>query len=196
MVHGTTLEVTPDALPDPMRRAQRLALIAGLIALALCVLGGFFHPRQFFQSYLLGFVLMLGVTLGAMALLMLHHLTGGGWGVSIRRILEAITRNVPLVTLMFIPVLLGMHYLYEWTHRDIVEHDEILRHKQPYLNVTFFIVRAILYFGAWNLFAFLLNRGSIALERTRSIDVARRLALLSGPGILIYVFTMTFAAFD
>ncbi len=183
-------------LPEDIRRLQRPALIGGGIALALCVLGLLFHPRHFFQSYLLGYMLVLGATLGGMALLLLHHLTGGSWGVPIRRIVEAITRNVPLVTLMFLPLLAGIHYLYEWAHPEIVEHDEVLQGKEAYLNVGFFVIRAIIYFAAWNAIAFVLNRGSRQLDRTRSIDTARRISLFSGPCILLYVLTMTFASFD
>jgi hypothetical protein len=196
MSNGHPRHTIIEPLPAGAIRAQRTSLIVGVVALVVCALSGLAWPRQFFQSYLIGFMLVLGVTLGSMAMLMLHHLTGGSWGVPIRRILEASSRNVPLVTILFLPLLAGIHHLYEWSHADIVAHDPILQEKQAYLNVPFFIVRAIIYFAAWNILSFIFNRGSAELDRNPSIAVARRLQLFSGPGNLIYVLTMTFASFD
>ncbi len=189
-------DVQTTTLPEPLPRAQRVCAFGGAAALGLCALGGLLWHHAFFQAYLIGYMLALGVTLGGMGILMLHHLTGGAWGVPLRRILEAMTRNVPLMTLLFLPLLLGLHSLYEWTHADQVAKDPVLQHKQAYLNERFFIIRAVVYFAIWNVLAFLLNRGSRELDRTRSAETARRLQLICGPGILLYVLSMSFASFD
>ena len=91
----------------------------------------------------------LGVALGSLALLMVQHLSGGAWGVVIRRVLEAASRTLPLMALLFLPIAFGMHELYHWAHAEVVAHDAILQHKAPYLNVPFFLVRAAFYFAIW-----------------------------------------------
>src|SRR6266850_5911941 len=108
---------------------------------------------QLFRSYLIAYLFWFGIALGCLPLLMLHHLVGGTWGFVIRRILEAGTRTLPLMIVLFMPILLGVHHLYEWSRPDVVAHDEVLQAKHGYLNVPFFVARAALYFLAWTIFA-------------------------------------------
>ena len=90
-------------------RIQSRSLLAGVAALALCAWGAFSNPQQFYQSYLMSFLFWSGITLGCLAVLMLHHLVGGGWGVLIRRMLEAGTRTLPLIALLLVPILSLIH---------------------------------------------------------------------------------------
>jgi hypothetical protein len=179
-----------------LARYQRRFLIAGAAGAALSLVGWFFNPAQFFQSYLIGYMLVLGATLGCLALAMIHQLSGGGWGVLVRRPIGAATRVLPLLTLLFLPIVLGMHHLYEWTHADVVAADDILRGKQLYLNVPFFLARAAIYFAAWNAVSYFLNWWSLEQDRTGDPQFARRMQLLSAAGLVVYGLTMTFAAFD
>ena len=125
------LQQTADELIPDLRRLQRPLLAAGIAGLLLSALGGLFNPSQFFQSYLMGYMLCLGTTLGCLALGMVHQLSGGAWGVVLRRPIGAAARVLPLLTLLFLPVLVGMKHLYIWTHPEAVAVDEVLRHKQP-----------------------------------------------------------------
>ena len=175
---------------------QRRSLLVGVVALAACVAGALLSPEQFFRSYLFGYLFWIGIALGSIALVMLHHIVGGGWGFLIRRLLEAASRTMPLMALLFIPILAGMHYIYIWTHADLVAVDEILQHKQPYLNVPFFITRAVVYFLIWTGMVFFLNRWSLEQDRTGDLSLSRRLQMLSGPGLLLYGITVTFASID
>jgi hypothetical protein len=172
------------------------ALIVGVLGLAGCVLGGLSNPDQFFRSYLLAFVFWNGLTVGSMAVLMLQYLTGGAWGIAIRRELEAATRTLPLTMLAFIPILFGVHRLYEWTHADAVAHDELLQKKALYLNVPFFTVRAVIAFAAWMAMAFVLNRWSLRQDAQPGREIDRRLALLSGGGLVVYALTVTWTSVD
>ena len=104
--------------PPEVARFQRVALIVGVVALIFLGAGAFFEPVQFWRSYLVGYLFWVGIAVGALALLMLQHLTGGGWGLVIRRVLEAATRTLPLMLLLFIPILLGAHSIYSWTHHE------------------------------------------------------------------------------
>src|SRR5215472_949338 len=114
--------------------------------------------EQLFRSYLIAYLFWFGIALGCLPLLMLHHLVGGAWGFVIRRILEAGTRTLPVMALLFLPIIFGIRSLYEWSHPDIVARDTILQAKDAYLNVPFFIVRAAVYFGGWLTFVHFLNR--------------------------------------
>jgi len=151
---------------------------------------------QLLRSYLIAYLFWFGVALGCLPLLMLHHLVGGAWGFAIRRILEAATRTLPLMLLLFLPVLFGTHSLYEWSRAEIVARDGILQAKHAYLNVPFFIVRAAVYFLAWITFASLLNRWSAEQDETGNPALIRRFQLLSAPGIVVYTLGISFAAID
>ena len=182
-------------LPDITRFRQR-TLIAGAIFLIVLVIGGFFAGEQFLHSYLFGLTFWLGISVGSLALLMLQHLTGGGWGLVIRRILEAATRTLPLMAVLFIPIVLGAHKLYPWTNPERIAESEVLKGKTPYLNLSFFSLRAVVYFSVWLALAFFLNKWSLEQDRTANPRATKNMRLLSGPGMVLFVFTVTFAAID
>ena len=184
------------SLTIDLSRAERAAFTVGLIGSASMLVGFFIDAEQFHQSYLMAFLFWLAPTLGSLGLISLHHMTGGGWGFAIRRLLEAAVRNVPYMALAFLPLALGATQLYEWTHEEVVASDPLLQHKAAYLNLPFFFLRAALYFGVW----IALGRGIVRLgaryDRWLDISAMRRLKALSAIGILTYVLTMSFASFD
>jgi hypothetical protein len=189
MTQQTTLQPNWD-------RLQRRALILGVGGLVLCGVGLLLDQRQFFRSYLLAYLFWLGIALGSLPILMLHHLVGGAWGAVIRRILEAASRTLPYMALMFVPLLFGLGELYSWARPEAVAADALLQHKRPYLNVPFFVLRSAMYFVAWLALAYGLNRWSQAQDRTAADTFGRRLRLLSGPGLVLYVLTATFSSVD
>jgi hypothetical protein len=179
-----------------LNRIQQCALIIGVVALGLCAFGATLSKTQFFQSYLFGYLFWLGIAVGCFSVVALHHLVGGGWGFVIQRLLESGTRTLPLMVLLFLPLFFGMHDLYLWARPEAVAADKILQHKSPYLNVAFFWIRTLIYFSVWGLFAYLLNKWSH--QQDRMVDPAPTLKIqkFAGPGLVLYVLTMTFAAFD
>lgn len=177
------------------QRPWRLLVVGG-VALALCALGALADPTQFFRSYLLAYLFWLGIGLGCLPIVMLHNLSGGAWGLVIRGALESALRTVPLLALLFVPLVFGLHELYAWARPEAVAADALLRHKSPYLNVPFFLVRAAVYFVAWIALAHYLNRWAIAQDLPADHPAARRLRRLSGPGLVAYGATMTFASID
>jgi len=190
------LQQTADELIPDLRRLQRPLLVAGIAGLGVSAIGGLFNPTQFFQSYLMAYMLCLGTTLGCLALGMVHQLSGGAWGVVLRRPIGAAIRVLPLLTLLFLPIVFGMGRLYVWTHADAVAASELLQHKRPYLNVPFFLARAALYFLVWNGISQVLNRWSLEQDRTGDPRIARRMQRLSAGGLVAYGLTITFASFD
>lgn len=192
--HSRTFVIPPDLERDIRGWRTRFAVI-GAASLAACIIGAFFNADQFFRSYLWSYLFPIGVTLGCTALLMLQYLTGGAWGIVIRRPCEAAMRTLPLMAILFIPIAIGIPHLYAWSHADVVARDEILRHKQVYLNVPFFLARAAMYFIGWGLFAYFLNKWSGEQDRGNTA-ISGRLSWLSGPGLVFYGFSVTFMAID
>ena len=190
------LDLNPDRLIPELARYQRQLLIAGGAGAAASLVGLFLDRRQFFQSYLMTFMLLLGATLGSLALGMIHQLSGGAWGVVTRRIFGAASRVLPVLTLLYLPLLFGLHDLYEWTHHDVVEADPILSGKARYLNTPFFLARTVLYFAVWNAIAYFLNRWSLEQDRSPDPRIAQRMQMLSAGGLVAYGLTITFASFD
>jgi len=183
-------------LTAAVSRVRGRALIAGIAGCTVCVAGAFMQPVQFYRSYLFACVFWAGIALGSLAVLMLRYLTGGAWGVPIRRPLEAATRTLPLAVLFFLPLLAGLRALYPWARPEEVAADPILRHKALYLNIGFFTGRAVFYAAVWLLLAYFLNRWSQEEDRTADPAILRRLQLVSGAGLLTYGLTITFWSVD
>jgi len=191
-----TLQKTAGEQIPELATVQQRCLIAGAAGTVVSLLGWFTNPTQFFQSYLMAYMLVLGASLGCLALAMIHQLSGGGWGVLVRRPMGAAARVLPVLTVLFLPIAFGMSHLYEWTHADVVARDEVLQGKQAYLNTTFFLIRAGIYFGVWNLISYLLNTWSLEQDRTGDPRLSKRMQLVSGIGLVGYGLTITFASFD
>jgi hypothetical protein len=182
--------------PAALARTRRLALTVGMLGLGAAVALGLSDPAQFFPSYLLAFVYWFGIALGALALLMVQHLTGGAWAIAIRRVLEAATRTLPLMPVMFVPIAFGLAYLYPWTDTAKVLADPELRTKMAYLNVPFFLARAAICFAVWLVLAALLNRWSRGQDETGDVRFADRMRKLSGAGLVLWGATITVASVD
>jgi hypothetical protein len=174
----------------------RRALIAGVAAGVACAVGLASDPPRFFRAYLVAWVLWLGVALGSLAIEMLHHLSRGAWGLVIRRILEAASRTLPLLAVLFVPLLFGLDDLYPWARAETVAADEHLQHKAPYLNVPFFLARLAASFVIWTALAAALSRMSRRQDDTADPALERRMQVLSAPGLALYCLTMTFTAID
>src|SRR6185369_5070517 len=177
-------------------RSQRALLGAGVLGLALSIAGAMLDRAQFFRAYLVAYLFFTGIALGALGLVSLNHVTGGRWGVVIRRVCEAAMRTLPLLLVLFLPLALGLGDLYEWARPDVVAHDAVLQHKQVYLNVPFFLVRVVLYFAVWLTIMHFLVRWSREQDVTGGAGVVRRLQFLGRGALLLYSLTMTFAAID
>jgi len=191
VLHKTAGEDIPE-----LERYQRQFLTAGAVGAVVSLIGYFLNPTQFFQSYLMAYMFVLGLSLGSLALGMVHQLSGGAWGVVIRRQMGAASRVLPILTVLFLPIVFGMSHLYEWTHADIVNADPILAGKRLYLNTPFFLIRAGIYFAGWNAVSYLLNKWGLEQDQAGDPSYARRMQMLSGGGLLVYGLFITFASFD
>jgi hypothetical protein len=183
--------------PRDLKRVSTLAISVGALFFALLIFGLLVDRAQFFHAYLVGFIFWIGITIGSLALLMLQHLTGGAWGLIIRRVLEAATRTLPLMLILFVPVLVGLNQIYPWTNRAAMDQVPVLKEKAAhYLNPAFFMTRAAIYFVIWGLMVLLLNWLSLQHDRTNDRRFAKRLQMISGPGLGVLILTITFASID
>jgi hypothetical protein len=184
--------------PESVSRLQQRALIAGIIGVVVCIFGYIKSPESLLQSYLMAFMLILGLSLGSLGLLMMHHLTSGYWGIVIRRPLESATRALPLVFILFAPIFFGFRHIYGvWLNAPAKGEGALSEFQQHYLTANWFHIRAIVYFAVW----LLLMWGFNAWSRRQDLDrddrsLRRRLKMVAGPGIILYVFAMSFAAID
>ena len=175
---------------------QSKALLVGGIFAAITVVLAVFDWEQFVRSYLISYILWFGLGLGSLALLFVHHLVAGGWGFLIQRVLEASSRTLPLLALLFIPIALGMHVLYPWADAALVAADPIIASKTAYLNAGWFIGRLVIYFVLWIGLMLIVNTWSRRLAETGNAKNAVNLRRISGPGIILYFLTLTFASVD
>ena len=171
-------------------QARAAAIGAGL----LWGLGALLGADQALRSYLFAFLFWVGVAIGCQSILMIHHLSGGHWGLGIRRILEAGSRTLRYAWLGFLPVALGLSRLFPWTHPDPA--DVLVQKKLPYLNPPFFLARAAFYFACWGLLAHFLSKWSLERDETGDARLGERLQGLSGGGLVLMGLTITFASVD
>jgi hypothetical protein len=193
----TATESTP--LSERFSRIQRVALLIGVAGLALCSLQLRQNPTAFFQSYLFAFLFWNGLVVGSLGIMLMHNVTGGNWGVVIRRIVEACSRLLPVMAILLLPVIIGLagwHELYIWSRPEIVAHDKNIQFKTAWLNIPFWVGRAAFYFAVWTFWAWRLNRLSAEQDRTADSGIQDRMRRFSAPGLLLFVITATFAYVD
>ncbi len=173
-----------------------LLLIIGLAGLVLSAVGLVVDSRQFLFSYLVSFAFWVSIGLGALFFVMVHHLAGAVWSVMLRRIMENVMITLPILFVFFIPIALGMGSLYEWTDGNVVATDEILRQRTAYLNSGFFLGRTTIYFAVWFVLAICCIGLTIRQDASRSDEMTAKFRKISAPGIVLFAFTLTFAAWD
>jgi hypothetical protein len=180
------------SIPD----ARKICLAIGIAALIACLFGWAIDRREFFVSYLFGFLFWFGIALGCSGFLMIHHLTAGRWGYPIRRFLEAGISTLPFLAVLFVPIFFGLAQLYPWDTPALVSADKVLKQKHVYENPLLFVIRTAVNFAIWIWMARLLTKWSAEQDATTSVDPTKKLRKLSGPGLVIYPMTVTFAFVD
>jgi hypothetical protein len=192
------LTVRPTA---ELSRLGGRSMMVGAVGLLLSALGLFAAPDTFWQSYLIAYVFWMGITLGSLAVLMIQHLSGGAWGLVARRVLEASTRNLPLMVVLFLPIAWKVPELYAWARPAGADAElaKAIHDKGAYLNPSFFYLRAVMFFVVWGALMFLLNKWSKEQDERPAMPPGpqdRRFRVLSGPGLVLYVLTVTFMSVD
>lgn len=184
-----------ETLRAKIARHQKLATGVAVAGALACIVAAMTNPTVFYRGYLLGFMYWMNITLGCLGLVMLHNLVGGDWGHASRRFLEAGMRTLPLMALLFILLIPGIPYLYEWA-TEHAAHDHILQQKAFYLNTQAFLLRAVLYFGFWFLWMWMLHKRSQEFEKTPNLDIVKKAENISGPGAVLFFLITTGASYD
>ena len=200
MPQHETVSLRPEQATIPpghsWNRIPMIAAVAALLGAVVCAILGVGNPKQFWFSWLVSFLFFLSLALGGLFFVLIQYASQGGWGIVVRRIGETVFATIPVMAALFIPVMLGLHDLYEWSHHDAVEHDALLRWKAPFLNVPFFLTRAGLYFLVWSFIAVMYYRGSRSQDVSGDPAVSARLRRLAGPSLIVLAVTTTFASID
>lgn len=195
MTTATVKMTKSDLMAPPVAQSmQQRSLVIGVIAAIVSVAGVFLAPGSFYSAYLIGFMFWLGLSLGCMAILMLYHLVGGAWGTVIRRILESGMMTLPLMFVLFIPILLNLPKLYFWARPGLTD-PKIIEIHQSYLNFNGILLRYIVYFVIWIGMAYFLNRWSTEQDSIAGQSTLRFRAM-SSIGLVIYSLTISFAVID
>ncbi|MDL2716853.1 MAG: hypothetical protein PT977_03785 [Acidobacteriota bacterium] len=191
--------MTESHVPPPtadLAALGRRSLVVGALFTLISLVGLATNPAQFYRSYLVAFADVLGVALGSLAILMLHHLSGGAWGLVIRRILEASSRTISFVALFAVPLFFGLKHLYPWADPARVAGDEILRHRAIYMNPTGVAIRLAVALLLWTVFAQALSRMSKKQDEAPDAGLERKMQLVAAPGLALYCLLVTVVAID
>lgn len=175
---------------------KKQALVTGIAGLIATFAGFFIDQTQFFFSYLTAYMFWLTLVLGALFFTQLHHISGADWSIVLRRIIETVMISLPLMAILVIPILFGLHDLYHWSHADSVAADPVLLKKSAYLNPVFFTIRVILYFAIWILLARRLYQTSLAQDASFQPEQIMKMRKISAPGMILFALSITFASFD
>jgi hypothetical protein len=184
------------AMNTRLGQVQIAAFAVGVLGLGFSAVGVFTQNRQFFFSYLFGWLFWLGLSLGCLVITMIHYLTGGRWGYPTRRFLEAGFLVLPVMFVLFIPVLFGLPKLYPWAQSSEVAMDKILQQRHFYQNTAGFITRSALILGVFSFMALRLRAWSLQQDATPDAAPTRRARFHSGMGVVLYGLLTTFAYVD
>jgi hypothetical protein len=181
--------------PPVAHTIQTQSLFIGLVGAVASIAGAFLAPESFYSAYLIGYMFWLGLSLGCMAILMLYHLVGGAWGTVIRRILESGMMTLPMMFVLFLPILFHLPRLYSWARPDGLTDPKIADIAHSYLNFNGILIRYVFYFAIWFGMAFFLNRWSTEQDSIAGQSTLRFRAM-SSIGLVIYSLTISFAVID
>lgn len=201
MSHGhqlTKLTTEQVTLPKAhwMNKLPAVAGVIGIIGLVASFVLGAADKTQFHFSFHVAFLFFLTIALGGLFFVLVQFATKSGWSVVVRRFAENFMSTLPLFALLFVPMVIGSHTLFHWTHAEAVASDALLKGKSPFLNETFFYIRAAIYFLAWLWLARFFSRKSIEQDKTGVKDLTRAMQHRAYPGIVLFALSVTFAAFD
>lgn len=184
---------------DP--RSWLTPLAIGVALLVISAVGWAINPDQFYFSYLIGWVFCLTLSVGALFFVLFQHLTRAQWSVVVRRLSESLLWGFPLLIILGIPILFGMHDLYHWTHEELYDpsspqYDEVLAGKRAYLNTPFWLVRVAFYLGIWTFISYKLYKLSVQQDVDPGADIPSRQRTVSAWGLLVTGVTTAFASYD
>ncbi len=180
----------------PLARLAWVGAAVGTLGLVASLLLAGANPERFYAAWLVAYLYGLSIALGCLFFTLVVFLCRAGWSVAVRRVAENAMATLPLFAVLFVPIWIGRHELFIWTDAAVVAKSPILLGKRPYLNETFFLIRAVFYFVAWSGLAVYFSRQSQQQDASGDERITRRLQRVAAPGLLIFALTLTFASVD
>lgn len=162
----------------------------GVVSFAL---GFVFDAKRTWANYLLNNYYFLSIAIGAAFFGAIQYITNSGWSAAFKRIPEAMAAYIPFAGVFFLIMFFGMHSIFEWTHEEVLQHDELIQHKSPYLNIPFFFIRVIVFFAAWTILSKVLRKFSLKEDEVGGLHYFEKSELYSK--IFIFVIAITFSLF-
>ncbi|MDB4582466.1 quinol:cytochrome C oxidoreductase [Draconibacterium sp.] len=166
------------------------------IGVASFALGFIFDAKRTWANYLLNNYYFISIAIGAAFFGAIQYITQSGWSAMFKRIPEAMAAYIPFAAVFFLIMFFGMHSIFEWTHEEVVQHDHLLQYKSPYLNIPFFFIRVIIFFGAWILMSKILRKISLKEDEMGGIKYFEKSELYSKIFIFVIAFTFSLFAVD
>ncbi|MFT3764300.1 MAG: hypothetical protein QM820_02070 [Minicystis sp.] len=191
--------MTPPVIAFGGQRLTRVSLVIAAVGLVAAVIGAFVDVQKLLFSYLAAWLTAVYLAVGALVLLLTIHAMRAGWPTAVRRLLESMVATLPVLAVLFLPILAGLGLLYPWVHPDRIadEHARhIVEHRAPYLNPGFFVVRAVIYFAIWIAIAVVLRRWSFAQDEGARPDLKHKMYVASGFLLPVVAITLVFSSFD
>jgi len=193
MTGSDDIQVDPTPMPESLGRTAALVLAAGVV---LLIPSALLDVKRFLANWLVLYVFMLTAGMGSLFLVALEYTVNARWSVPFRRVSEHLSGLVPVSLALAVPVLMGMHHLYEWTHTEVVASDPILVKKASYLNLRFFLVRTGVCFLVWLVFYRLFVRASLRQDQTGDASLTWRGIRLAPAFLILFALTLSFAGID
>lgn len=190
------IAIDKSAYPANWKSAPRIWLGAGIVFAIVLLLTLPANPKQFYQSYFYGWVFWLTFTMGCFGWQLLHNIIRGSWGRPVIRIWEAGAKMLPVMFLLYIPILIGQHHLYPWADAARVQADPKLLHRAGYMNPTYVAARTIVYFGFWSFIAYFLASLAVLQDRTGDLKYDQLRVNTAAPVFVLFVLSATFAFTD
>ncbi|HEX5470694.1 MAG TPA: hypothetical protein VFW73_02355 [Lacipirellulaceae bacterium] len=188
--------MTENTLGDQLRSWRWYSLVIGVLGTIGCIIGAVVQWQQFLRSYLYSYFFVLGLAIGGMALVMIHQLIGGAWGLLVRRTAEAQMKTLPLMALLFLPIAFGIWQIYPWAGIHLENSQSNYQFWRNYLIPSWFYIRAVAYFVIWIVLMVLMAVWSRTQDKSPSVRNFWRSYKMSGFGLLLLGITTHFAAMD
>ena len=173
--------------------ATLLMIAVGIVAAVIAFSG---DPQRGWANVLLNNVYFVSLAAGALLFASIQRVTHSGWSAGFIRVPEAMAGFLPVAVILFLVMILGAQSLYHWSHVDAVDHDHLLAHKAPYLNLPFWSLRMVAYFALWILMFVIIRRLSVKEDAMGGLDLFKKLEHRAKVFIFIIIITFSFAMID
>ncbi|HSU55669.1 MAG TPA: hypothetical protein VLT36_16555 [Candidatus Dormibacteraeota bacterium] len=183
----------PAAARLDISKWRNVPIILIVVGAVLSLIGFIFYREQFLFSWLTAFMFFLSLGLGALFLVLAHHLFDAGWSVPIRRFCEHISTLLPEMAILFIPIAAGATSIFPWMNR-LAHPDHALKAKSPLFTIPGFYVSAAFCFAVWFLLSYRLRHWSLEQDKTGAAKPTHRMRFYSGFGVFLFAITLTLAA--